>query len=229
MICRLDIDAESTRQLERFDTLDEQAKSILATISKQQQSIEEAIQIESVKSDDRHTQTVSTIVTKQEEGRLDIIQTANENRELIVEAVAANGDSIHSLVSAESSRSDERHRETTDTIVAKHDETHTEVIESLQSLDATARAEQESTRRELEQLKQAMAQIEQDMKRRDEELKRLLMKLGHTHNSVKRKALQERSNAVTVALCALITIYECLQVFEHFILEIKSLTYVRKW
>jgi hypothetical protein len=214
MICRLDIDAEFTRQLERFDTLDEHAKSILEAISEQKQSVEEAIQIESVKSDDRHTQTVTTIVTKQEEGHLDIIQTVNETRELVVEAVAANGDSIHSLVSAESSRSDERHRETTETIVAKYDETHTEVIESLQALESISRTEQEAVRRGLEQLKQVMAQIEQDRKRRDDELKELLQAFHGAYSTRERKNLQERSKAVSVAVSALATTYESLQVGE---------------
>src|SRR5438045_1465301 len=98
--------------------------------------------------------------------------------------------------------------------MVKQDETHTEVIEALQSLDSSSRAEQEATRRELEQLKQALAQIKQQMKRRDEELKELLKALSRNHNKRERKALRERSNAVTVALYALSTIYETLQVFQ---------------
>lgn len=164
--CRHDIDAESTRQSERFDTLDIHARKIFESITRQQVLFKDVIQIESLRSDERHAQTITTITTKQEEGDLDVIRTVNETGELIVEAVAANGDSIHSLISAESSKSDERHQSTTEIIVAKHDKTHIEVKDILQSLDATARAEQESTRRELEQLKQAMVQIEQDMKRR---------------------------------------------------------------
>jgi len=61
-------------------------------------------------------------------------------------------------------------------------------------------------------LEQAIAQIAQDMKQRDEELKELLKALICSHNKKERKALQERSNAVTAALVALMTIYESLQV-----------------
>ncbi|PMD38004.1 hypothetical protein L207DRAFT_59761 [Hyaloscypha variabilis F] len=206
-------DVEATRQCERFDTLDAHAKAIFEAISQQQESIKDAIQIESLKSDDRHTNTITTIVAKQEEVYGEISRKLDETGELTLQAVIANGESVHNLISSEGSRSDERHRETTEIIVTKQTESHTEVIETLQSLDSTSRTEQEATRREVEELKKAMKQIEEDMKRRDEELKELLQALSRTQNDLERKGLRERSNAVTVALVALMTIHETLQVW----------------
>lgn len=60
-----------------------------------------------------------------------------------------------------------------------------------------------------------MEQFEQDMLRRDNELKDLLIELSKAHSDKERKKLQERSNAVTVALCALVTIYQSLQVRQN--------------
>jgi septal ring factor EnvC (AmiA/AmiB activator) len=96
--------------------------------------------------------------------------------------------------------------------VAKQEETQAEMTQVLESIDASSRAEHEATRRELEQMKQALAQIEQDMIRRDDELKELLTAIGRAHGDKEKKNLQERSNAVTVALCALVTVYQSLQV-----------------
>jgi hypothetical protein len=213
MACRCDIDVKATRQCERFDTLDAHAKAIFEAISQQQESMKDAVQIESLKSDDRHTNTVTTIVAKQEEVYGEISRKLDEAGELTVQAVIANGESVHNLISSEGSRSDEKHRETTEIIVTKQTESHTEVIETLQSLDSTSRTEQEATRREVEELKKAMKQIEEDMKRRDAELKELLQALSRTRNDLERKGLRERSNAVTVALVALMTIHETLKVF----------------
>ncbi|KAH7348849.1 hypothetical protein BKA65DRAFT_268893 [Rhexocercosporidium sp. MPI-PUGE-AT-0058] len=56
-----------------------------------------------------------------------------------------------------------------------------------------------------------MVQIEEDMARRDEELKLLLIELSNSVNEKEKKRLQERSNAVTTALYALIIVYESLQ------------------
>jgi hypothetical protein len=55
MMGRCDIDVESTGQLERFEKLDAYARAIFEAISKQHESIQEAIQTESLKSNDRHT------------------------------------------------------------------------------------------------------------------------------------------------------------------------------
>jgi len=116
------------------------------------------------------------------------------------------------MIQVESVKSDARHLETMVTIIAKQDETHMGINETLEAMDANSKAEHEATRRELEQMKRAMAQIEQDMIKRDAELKDLLTKLRGVHNEKERKTLQEKSNAVTVALFALVIVYQSLQV-----------------
>jgi hypothetical protein len=211
-LCRCDVDVESTRQSERFEELSAHAKAIFDAISEQHESIQKAIQAECMKSGDRHVQTVAAIVAKQEEGQYEIIKSVTETSDLIIQTVATNAESIRDIASSESLKSDERHRQATDIIVAKQDETHTEVIQALESLDSGSRTEQEATRQELQQLKQAIIQIQEDISQRDEELRGLLVKLSGAKSSRERRKIQERSNAVTVAICALVTIYESLQV-----------------
>jgi hypothetical protein len=57
-----------------------------------------------------------------------------------------------------------------------------------------------------------MVQIEQDMKRRDEELTVLLLALREARTVKERQKLQERTNAVTTAIYALVTMNQSLQV-----------------
>jgi hypothetical protein len=211
---RLDIDAKAIIQSERFEGLDAYARAILEAISEENRSVAEAIRLEGVRSADCHRQSVETIIATQDEVHVNVTKVVNETGELMTQAVAANGEGIHTAISAESTKSDDRHRETTRIIIAKQDETHLGVTEMLHALDTASRAEQESTRRELEELKKAMQKIEQDMRRRDEELKDILTALSRTRNGVERKALREKSNAITVALVALMTIYEGLQVLQ---------------
>jgi hypothetical protein len=124
----------------------------------------------------------------------------------MLEVLSKSHESVQDFIKVESGKSNERHEQSTTTIVAN----------ALESVNASSREEHEATRRELEQMKEALAQIEQDMIRRDNELKELPIALGKVHSEREKKKLQERSNAVTVALCALVTIYENLQVHIPF-------------
>jgi hypothetical protein len=119
---------------------------------------------------------------------------------------------MQNSIKIESTKSDERHQTTSKEIIAKYDETHGQIQDSLDLLEASSRAEHEVTRRELEQIKNAMVQIEQDMKRRDEELTVLLLALREARTVKERQKLQERTNAVTTAIYALVTMNQSLQV-----------------
>lgn len=155
-----------------------------------QKEIRNAILVESEASETRHEHRTTIILAKGTEVQKD----------------------VRSAILAESENSDKRPEKTKGDILAKQAETQVEVTQALETLDTNLRAEQESTRLELEQLRSAMVQIEEDMARRDEELKLLLIELSSSVNDKEKKRLQERSNAVTTALYALIIVYESLQV-----------------
>jgi hypothetical protein len=203
--CRCSIDIQSTKQSEQFNTLDEHGKAVLEALSNNRDIILEVVRSEA-------THTATSILAKQDEARFEIVTSIAEQGQAVAAAISEQHVSIQDAIQYESAKSDERHRNITVTVVAKHEETHAEVTKALELLGASSRTEHEATRRELEQTKKAMAQIEQDMIRRDEELKGLLMALGQAHTVKERRKLQEKSNAVTVALCALVTMYQSLQV-----------------
>lgn len=133
----------------------------------------------------------------------------------VIEAVTVQQMSVGDAIHQESTKSDERHQSMTEKVVTELEETHTQVINTLDRLDARSQAEHEATRKELEQLKNAMAQIEQQMKRRDEELRVLVVARSQAHTIKERRKLQEKSNAVTVAICALATVYQSLEAIQN--------------
>jgi len=161
-VYRCEIDVESTKQSDRYNSLDTYAKTIVESISAHNNSLLKALQSESIQVGEREERT------------------------------------LQQLSSIETTQID----------------THIEVTTALKVVDFNSRAEHEATRRELEQMKHAMLQIEQDMVRRDEELKGLLLALSQAQGGKERERLQEKSNAVTAALYALVTIYQSLQVTD---------------
>ncbi|KAN0099315.1 hypothetical protein V8E51_013090 [Hyaloscypha variabilis] len=204
---KCEIDVEDTKRLERFKTLDAHANTIFDALSEQQVSI----QANDARSDKRHIKTVAIIVSKQKEGHTQVVKSVAEAGDQVVQAVAASAEAIQETLSAESIKADNRHQHTAEVIVAKQIKAHTEVIETLQSLNCSSRAEQEATRRELEQLKQALTKTEQDIETRVEELKEFVEALNRTRDDKLRRQLQERSNAITVALSAMAIVHESLQ------------------
>ncbi|KAG4436838.1 hypothetical protein IFR05_007687 [Cadophora sp. M221] len=219
---RDDIDVTAVRQSERFDALDEYAKALLSGISVTELSIREAIIAEGENSDRRHKNIEAVIVSSQAEARSEIrnamlmeseaSETRHGHRTSVILAKGTEiQEDIRGAILEESENSDKRHQKTKGDILAKQTETQVEITQALETMDSNLRAEQESTRLELEQLRSAMVQIEEDIARRDEELKLLLIELSSSVNDKEKKRLQERSNAVTTALYALIIVYESLQ------------------
>jgi uncharacterized protein (DUF3084 family) len=60
------------KQSERYSNLNTHTKTLLDTLIKHHGSVEERIQLESVKSDERHKKTTVAIVNKQEETQLEV-------------------------------------------------------------------------------------------------------------------------------------------------------------
>ena len=148
-----------------------------------------------------YQQATLKILGKQEETHVEVkgaFESLDKQATAALEALSDNQESIQEMAV---------------TIISNQDESQAIVTQTLESMDENSRVEHEATRRELEQMKQVVVQIQQDMVRRDNELKTLLLELSKTHSEKERKKLQEKSNAVTVALCALVTIYQGLQVF----------------
>lgn len=152
------------------------------------------------------------ITAKQESIQVAMLESVSDHAEAIISTFTANNEGLHEALRTEGERLGERHRETTAAVASRQEELHEEAQHSLEQMNANSREDHEATRRELEQMKMAMQQIVEDIARRDEELKSLLADLNKSHSPNERKKLKERSNAVTVALCALVTIYEALQV-----------------
>tara|TARA_R110002060_G_scaffold72578_3_gene81280 strand:- start:22 stop:657 length:636 start_codon:yes stop_codon:yes gene_type:complete len=198
-------------------------KAILTTISVTENTIRQAMIVESNSSETRHKDTRAATLTEHSKTREHVkqamfIESGNaESRHQQTEAVILTNstevkEEICNTIGVEGENSNHRHSQTQEIIVAKQTEARVEITQALDTLDSNLRAEQEATRKELEQLKVALKQIEKDMARRDEELKILIIDLSKTHTEKEKKRLQERSNAVTIALYALITVYESLQV-----------------
>lgn len=64
----------STKQLERFDSLDHNGKALLEALSEGHGSIQELMLVESVKSDERYERTTIKILAKQEETKVEVTQ-----------------------------------------------------------------------------------------------------------------------------------------------------------
>ena len=198
---RSTIDIEFTKQSERFGSLDDNARAIFETLSINQTITLDVVQSELTKSANTHRQATLTILQTHREKHAEVKQSLNAldgHAKAALQAIANNQTSI---------------QEASATILSNQDESQVAINQALETMNASSQAEHEATRRELEQMKQAMAQIERDMVRRDKELKELLIELSKTSAEKERKKLQEQSNAVSVALCALVTIYQGLQVF----------------
>lgn len=200
---RSSIDIESVKQSDRFDSLDVHAKAIFDTLSTNHTRIHEVIQSEAAKSMDMYQQATITILRTQEGMHGEVKQSLDALDDQAKEALQALSDNRELLQGA------------TVTILSTQEESQAIVKQAFELMDVNSRAEHEATRRELEQMKRAIAQIEQDMVRRDQELKELLFELSKSTTEKERKKLQEKSNAVTVALCALVTIYQGLEVFTR--------------
>lgn len=206
--CRCCIDIEFAKQSERLDDLDEHEKAVLERLASNVDIILSAITAEG-----NHTTT--SIISNQDETRAEIVTAITTQGRAVIETVTAQKISVEDALRQESTKSDERHQSTTDQIVTELEETHTQVITTLDRLNARSQAEHEDTRNELEQLRNAMAQIEQQMIRRDEELRELIVARNQAYTTKERRKLQEKSNAVTVAICALVTIYQSLEVIQN--------------
>lgn len=139
-------------------------------------------------------------------------RSLDEHAQAVLEAIEGNTSSTHELLQSERVRTEECYHRTVSTIITKQNETQLEITVALEALEESSRAEQEITRQELEQMKQAMLKIEQDMIHRDSELKGLLLALGQARNEREKEKLQEKSNAVTAAIYALVVVYQSLQV-----------------
>jgi hypothetical protein len=197
---RSTVDIEFTKQSERFGSLDEHARAIFESVCINQTITLDVIQSELTKSANTHQQATLTILRTHGGNHVEVKQSLkalDDQAKAALEGISDNQTSI---------------QEASATILSNQVESHIAINQALETMNASSQAEHEATRRELEQMKRAMAEIERDMVRRDKELKELLVELSKTSTEKERRKLQEKSNAVSVALCALVTIYQGLQV-----------------
>jgi hypothetical protein len=184
-------------------------------LSENHYSLRDTMTSESAKSAERHAQTTTTILSKQEETQAELISALNsleDQSRSISEAVLENTGSLYDSILVESARADERHEQTTNTIVLTQKETHMDVKQALASMDAASRSEHDTLRKEFGEVMQAMLKLRQDILRENNKLKALVMEAIETRSEKERKYVQEQSNAVTFVLCNLMTVYQSLQV-----------------
>jgi hypothetical protein len=170
---------------------------------------------ESAKSAARHAQTTTTILSKQEGTQAEFISALNsleDQSRSVSEVILENTGSLYDSILVESARADERHEQTTSTIVSTHKEAYMDVKQALESMDAASRSEHDTLRREFGEVMQAMLKLRQDILRENNKLKELVMEAIEARSEKERKHVQEQSNAVTFVLCNLMTIYQSLQV-----------------
>jgi hypothetical protein len=123
---------------------------------------------ESAKSAERHAQITTTILSKQEKIQAEFISALNsfeDQSKLVSEAILENTGSLYDSILVESARADERHEQTTITIVSTQKEAHMDGKQALESMDAASRSEHDILRREFGEVMQAMLKLRQDILR----------------------------------------------------------------
>ena len=188
---------------------------LFEVLSENHYSLHDTMASASAKSAERHAQTTTAILSKQEETQAEFISALNsleDQSRSVSEAIFENTGGLYDSILVESARADERHEQTTSTIVSTQKEAHMDVKQALESMDATSRSEHDTLRREFGEVMQAMLKLRQDMLRENNKLKELVMEAIEARSEKERKRVQEQSNAVTFVLCNLMTVYQSLQV-----------------
>jgi hypothetical protein len=188
---------------------------LFEVLSENHYSLHDTMASASAKSAERHAQTTTAILSKQEETQAEFISALNsleDQSRSVSEAIFENTGGLYDSILVESARADERHEQTTSTIVSMQKEAHMDVKQALESMDATSRSEHDTLRREFGEVMQAMLKLRQDMLRENNKLKELVMEAIEARSEKERKRIQEQSNAVTFVLCNLMTVYQSLQV-----------------
>jgi hypothetical protein len=130
----------------------------------------------------------------------------------ILNLIINQHDVFNSDTQAQTAEIKAMHTETNETITEQHSMTRIEIIEAIQITEQSSEAAQQATQQEIAQLKAAIQQLSDQMKQKDAELREFLKAFRETRSQKKKKALQERSNAVSATLIALEIIYRSLQV-----------------
>ena len=188
---------------------------LFEVLSENHYSLRDTMTSESAKSAERHAQTTTTILSKQEETQAEFISALNsleDQSRSVSEAILENTGSLYDSMVVESARADERHEQTTSTIVSTQKEAYMDVKQALDSMDAASRSEHDTLRREFGEVMQAMLTLRQEILRENNKLKELVMKAIEARSEKERNNVQEQSNAVTFVLCNLMTVYQSLQV-----------------
>lgn len=99
------------------------------------------------------------------------------------------------------------HGATNDAMVAQYDMTRSMVTSGIMAAAEQDLAAHEATQQEIASLKEAIKQLAEQMRQKDAELKEFIRIFCETRNAKKRKALRERTNALSAAYLALQMVY----------------------
>lgn len=136
----------------------------------------------------------------------------NDRSREILEHIISHQDVFKREIEAQTEEIRTIHVETNKTITEQHRATRVEIIEAITISEQRSEVEQQATRQEIAQLKQALDLLSEQIKQKDVELQEFLTAFRQTTSPKKKKALRERSNAVSATLLALEVIYRSLLV-----------------
>jgi len=107
---RCSINIQSVKNSERFETLDQYGKAVLAIWPDNNDVLLEALTFEA-------KQTTTSIISKQNEALVEIVTPITKQREIVVEATLQQNVKMQNTIQIESNRSDQRHQTTTRAII----------------------------------------------------------------------------------------------------------------
>jgi predicted RNase H-like nuclease (RuvC/YqgF family) len=157
-------------------------------------------------------------------------QKLDEKSQRIVDLIVQQQDVFTNSIQKQTEEIKALHAESKATVIEQHTTTRVEIVQAIQVTKESSEADQVATRQEIANLKAAIKELSEQMKQKDAELSQFLKEFREARTEKKKKALQERSNAVSATLLALEMIYRSLQVrcqilYPAFMLTFKGSSY----
>lgn len=151
---------------------------------------------------------------------LDLIAIQQSNRfndlddkgKALLNELIASREALSQTVREQQATTRKQLSETEDLIEIQHQETRKQIFGAVNAAATSFNAQLQAMRREIEAVNNAVAKNRLEESRKHEEIKALAQALLRAKTDKKRKKLQERSNLATEALCALISVYNNLNV-----------------
>lgn len=191
----------------RFDRSDEGLAKILDAIIEQRDVFQVLFEGQATLQRQLHTETCNLMEESNERTVQGISAAVEFNSSRLLAEQGLTREFVGLELEISESNAEQRHSSAIGAIHASQEQI-TEAVECSREENDMAHA---GTQAQIADLKQAIKMLEDQIKEHTEVLKSTLAALNNTRGTKKRKALMERSNAVTAALLALETMYRSLQ------------------